>query len=74
MAAPTLDDIRQWPATCSLGEAAAALGYSKAWAYELAASGEFPAKILQVRSRKRVVTASLLEVLSTTGSETARSA
>jgi hypothetical protein len=65
VAAPTLDEIRSWPATCSLADAAAALGYGRTFAYELAAAGKFPAKVIQAHSRKRVVTASLLDLLST---------
>ena len=65
--APTLDEVRSWGATVSITQASQALGYSVAWGYELAAAGEFPCRVLVVRGRKRVITASLLELLSGTG-------
>ena len=63
MATPTLAQVRKWPATVSIAEASEALGYSTAWGYELAAAGEFPCQVLTVKNRKRVITASLLELL-----------
>jgi hypothetical protein len=61
--APTLEEVRSWGATLSIAQACQALGYSVAWGYELAAAGEFPCRVLTVRGRKRVITASLLELL-----------
>ncbi|WP_436493191.1 helix-turn-helix transcriptional regulator [Actinokineospora sp. HUAS TT18] len=62
---PTLDEIRRtWPAAVGVPEAAAAFGLSRSHAYELIARGEFPARVLQVGSRYRVVTASILAILS----------
>jgi hypothetical protein len=63
MRAPTLDEVRRWPATVSIAQACEALGYSTSWGYDLANSGDFPCRLISVRSRKRVVTASLIEVL-----------
>jgi hypothetical protein len=54
---PTLEEVRQWPATVSIAQA---------WGYELANAGEFPCRILAVRGRKQVITASLIEVLEGT--------
>lgn len=65
-AGPTLDEVRTWPATVDLRRACAALGISQSWGYELARTDEFPAKVLTVRGRKRVITASLVSVLSGT--------
>lgn len=65
--APTLEEVRSWGATVSIPLACKALGYSTAWGYELAARNEFPCRILTVRNRKRVITASLIELLSGTG-------
>ena len=64
MARPTLDEVRTWPATVDVTLAALALGISKSTAYDAIRAGEFPGKVLTVRRRKCVVTASLLEVLS----------
>lgn len=63
--APTLDDVRSWPATIDVGKACSALGYSKSWGYQLIKQNEFPCKVISVRNRARVVTASLIELLTT---------
>jgi hypothetical protein len=63
---PTLEEVRQWPATVSIAQACKAIGYSVSWGYELANAGEFPCRILAVRGRKQVITASLIEVLEGT--------
>lgn len=63
MRTPTLDEIRAWPATVDLTTAARALGISRAYAYELARRDALPCLVLQVGSRLRVVTASLLPLL-----------
>ena len=69
-AAPTLEEIRQWPATVSPAEAAKAFGISRSHAYELARVGQFPARVLKVGGRSRVVTASILVALSAGGENT----
>ena len=61
---PTLDEIRGWPAVVPIPQAAAALGISRSHAHELARTGEFPARVLEVRGARRVVTASLVALLS----------
>lgn len=61
---PTLDEVRSWPATVNVRDACRALGISGSWGYQLVAEGQFPCKVLQVGTRTRVVTASLVEVLS----------
>lgn len=60
---PTLDDIRGWPATVDPATAATAFGISRSYAYELVKRGEFPAKVLSVGGKRRVVTASILRAL-----------
>lgn len=60
---PTLEEIRGWPATVSITEAATALGVSRTTLYELMRIGESPVKILKLGSSRRVVTASLIAVL-----------
>jgi hypothetical protein len=62
--APTLDEIRRWPATVDIPKANAALGLSRAHGYALAQRGEYPARVLKVGGRYRVVTASIVRLLS----------
>lgn len=60
---PTLDEIRSWPATVDPGMGGRPFGLSRSYTYELIQRGEFPAKVIQVGSKMRVVTASILEKL-----------
>jgi predicted DNA-binding transcriptional regulator AlpA len=62
-AAPTLDEVRSWPATVDVGTAAVALGISRAHMYELIKRGEAPVRVLPLGGRQRVVTASLVRLL-----------
>jgi hypothetical protein len=62
--APTLAEVQAWPATVGVPKAATALGISKSHLYALIKSGEAPVRILCFGSRQRVVTASLVTVLS----------
>lgn len=63
--APTLPEIkRQWPPTVDVAVAARAFGVSRSHAYELVNRGEFPAKVIKVGSRYRVVTESIIRALS----------
>jgi predicted DNA-binding transcriptional regulator AlpA len=64
---PTLDEIRGWPAVVEVRRGARALGISVSWAYELIAAGEFPCRVLTVRGRSRVITASLIATLDEPG-------
>ena len=61
---PTLDEIRSWPSTVDPATAASAVGISRSYAYELVKRGEFPAKVIRVGGKPRVVTASILALLS----------
>lgn len=61
---PTLHEIREWPASVDVNAAAAAFGISRSHAYDLVARGEFPAKVIRVGSRYRVITASIIRALS----------
>jgi hypothetical protein len=65
--APTLDEIRHWPATVDIAMANTALGLSRAHGYALAKRGEYPARILKLGGRYRVVTASIIRLLSENG-------
>ncbi|MGW6924487.1 helix-turn-helix transcriptional regulator [Streptomyces sp. NPDC054950] len=60
---PTLDEIRTWPATVGVPEAARAIGVSKTHLYELVKRGEAPVTVLSFGTRSRVVTASLIRLL-----------
>ena len=63
-AGPTLDDIRSWPATVSIPMANTAIGLSASHGYALAKRGEYPARVLKVGGRYRVITASVVALLS----------
>ena len=67
--APTLAEIRQWPATVDIPMANTALGLSRAHGYALAQRGEYPARILKLGGRYRVVTASIIRLLSENSQE-----
>lgn len=62
-AAPTLAEVRNWPATVGVPEAARAIGCSKSQLYDLIKRGEAPVRVLSFGTRHRVVTASLLRLL-----------
>jgi excisionase family DNA binding protein len=50
--------------TMSVAQAAERLGISRQHCYDLIAEGTFPAKVIELGTRKRVVRASLEELLS----------
>jgi predicted DNA-binding transcriptional regulator AlpA len=62
-AAPTLDEVKTWPATVGVPEAARAIGVSKSHLYDLVKRGEAPVKVLSFGARHRIVTASLIRLL-----------
>lgn len=65
MTGPTLDEIRTtWPATVSVADACRALGFSARHGYTAIKSGTFPGRVIVVGRRVRVVTASIVAVLS----------
>jgi len=59
----TLDEARGWPAAVDLPDAADAIGISRAQAYVAAKRGDFPARVITVGRRYKVVTADLRRVL-----------
>lgn len=61
---PTLDEVRRWPATVNVAKAASAFGISRSYAYELITTGDFPARVIKLRTSYRVVTASIIRNLS----------
>ncbi|WDT90781.1 DNA-binding protein [Streptomyces sp. SCSIO-PteL053] len=60
---PTLDDIRTWPATISVPEAATAIGISKSHLHALIKRGDSPVRTLSFGARHRVITADLVRLL-----------
>ncbi|MFE3786981.1 DNA-binding protein [Streptomyces goshikiensis] len=66
MSAPTLDEVRSWPATVGVPRAATALGCSRSQLYELIKRGESPVKILTLGHRFVVITNSLVRLLEST--------
>ncbi|MFI7236144.1 helix-turn-helix transcriptional regulator [Streptomyces cyaneofuscatus] len=64
-AGPTLAEVREWPATVPVPEAARALGVSKSHLYDLVKRGEAPVRTLSFGKCHRVVTASLVHLLET---------
>lgn len=62
-AALTMQQIRQLPATIDPATAAAVLGISRSSAYEAIRLNEFPGRVITVRNRRRVITASLIDLL-----------
>ncbi|HEU5472745.1 MAG TPA: AlpA family phage regulatory protein [Actinophytocola sp.] len=70
---PTLTEIKSWPATVSVRMAAAAFGISTSHAYELITRNEFPAKVIRLGARRRVVvTESIAHALSRVEAESTR--
>lgn len=61
--APTLGEIRKWPAVVPVPQAAPALGCSRSHLYDLIKRGEAPVKTLSFGRRHVVVTASLIALL-----------
>lgn len=62
-----LAELAAAPATVDVSTACSYLGISKSHGYALLARGEFPCRVLQLGSRFRVVTASLVSVLTEPG-------
>ncbi len=60
---PTLDQVRRWPATVTVAEAALALGVSRSALYEALARGDRPVQVITVGSRLKVLTHSLVATL-----------
>ncbi len=61
---PTLAQIRKWPPTVDVPQAATALGISRSTLYEWIRTGQAPVQTLSVRHRYRVLTWSILNVLN----------
>lgn len=61
---PTLAEIRKWPATVSVAEAARAIGCSKSHLHERIKRGDSPVKTIPLGTRHVVITADLVRLLS----------
>jgi hypothetical protein len=68
---PSLAVIRRWPATVNVGQAAEALGVSRASLYAALARGEQPVATITVGRRLVVLTHSLIAVLEGDGNRAA---
>ena len=66
LAAPTLAEVRRWPAVVPITQAAPAIGCSRSQLYELIKRGQAPVKTLSYGRRHVVVTASLIALLEST--------
>lgn len=66
----TREELLALPVTVDVATAARALGLGRSTGYELARSGEFPCRILRIRSSYRVPTAELLKLLGIDPDET----
>lgn len=60
---PTLDEIRTWPATVDPPTGGLPFGISGSYTYELIRQGKFPAQVIEVGGKMRVITASILQIL-----------
>ncbi|KUO19662.1 hypothetical protein [Streptomyces dysideae] len=64
---PTLTEVRGWPATVRVPQAALALGCSRSELYEQIKRGTSPVRTLEFGRRRVVVTADLVRLLSGEG-------
>ncbi|MCD9145783.1 hypothetical protein [Streptomyces albireticuli] len=64
---PTLSDVRKWPATISVAQAASAIGCSKSHLHERIRRGDSPVKTIPLGSRHVIITADLARLLSAEG-------
>ncbi|MCX4780914.1 DNA-binding protein [Streptomyces sp. NBC_01264] len=64
VSAPTLSDIRKWPATVSIDQAATALGCGRTYLYDAIRRGDAPVKTIPLGRFRVVITADLVRLLS----------
>lgn len=67
---PTLEDIRQWPATCSVVSAGAALRMGRNKSYDMARRNKFPIPVVALGRRYQCVTSDLIRFLEGEKTET----
>ncbi|CAL9379469.1 DNA-binding protein [Streptomyces sp. enrichment culture] len=63
MSAPTLAEVRDWPAVVNVSRAAAALGCSRSQLYKQVRQGDAPVRSIRYGTRVVIVTASLVRTL-----------
>ena len=68
---PTVDEIRTWGATVDVPTACAVFGISNSHGYELVKRDKFPARVIRLGRRTRVITASILDTLGAIEEDTA---
>jgi hypothetical protein len=61
---PTLADIRKWPATVTVAQAATAIGCSSTFLYDRIKRGDSPVKTIPIGARHVIITADLVRLLS----------
>ena len=61
---PTLAEVRKWPATVSVAQAATAIGCGKSHLHDRIKRGDCPVKTIPLGSRVVVITADLVRLLS----------
>lgn len=62
---PTFAEIKNhWPATVDVPTAGAVFGLSRSHSYELVKRGQFPVTVIQIGSRYRVLTESIIRAVS----------
>jgi hypothetical protein len=64
---PTIDQVRRWPASVNIEDAALALGVSRSGLYSAVREGACPVQVIRVGKRKKVLTHSLIAVLEGRG-------
>ncbi|GAA3256038.1 DNA-binding protein [Streptomyces lavendulae] len=63
-AQPTLAEVRKWPATVSVPQAALAIGCSKSHLHDRIKRGSSPVRTIPLGARHVVITADLVRLLS----------
>lgn len=60
---PTLDEVRQWPATVDVPTAGRPFDLGRNASYDAVKNGTFPVRVIKVGHRLRVVTAEIVALL-----------
>lgn len=67
--APTIDEVRKWPAVVSVRQSARALGIPLEEAGDMVKRGDYPAETMRVGRRVVVLTLSVVDVLERRAAE-----
>jgi hypothetical protein len=68
---PTLAQVKRWPPTVNVEDAAQALGVGRASLYASIVDGTCPVQVIWVGQRRKVLTHSLIALLEGRGTEAA---